>query len=100
MCTFSTTPLAVEGTSIVALSVSSVASGVSMSTLSPAFTSTSMTETESKLPMSGTLTSMLLGAAGAAGLAGGAGAALGAVAGAAAGAAAAGLLGAAAPSAA
>src|SRR5690348_11343629 len=56
-CTFSTTPLAVDGTSIVALSVSSVASGVSKSTASPGFTMTSMTETESKLPRSGTFTS-------------------------------------------
>jgi hypothetical protein len=56
-CTFSTTPLAVDGTSIVALSVSSVASGVSKSTVSPGFTMTSMTDTESKLPMSGTRTS-------------------------------------------
>ncbi len=80
-CTFSTTPLAVDGTSMVALSVSSVTSGVSKSTVSPGFTSTSMTPTESKLPMSGTLTSMELGAAATAGA--GADFAAGAVAGAA-----------------
>src|SRR5262245_30737029 len=45
-CTFSTTPLAVDGTSMVALSVSSVASGVSTSMASPGLTSTSMTVTE------------------------------------------------------
>src|SRR6187402_46575 len=83
-CTFSTTPLAVDGTSIVALSVSSVTSGVSKSTVSPGFTSTSMTDTESKLPMSGTLTSMELGAAAAAGAGAEAGFAAGADAGAAA----------------
>ncbi len=41
---------AVDGTSIVALSVSSVTSGVSTSSVSPALTSTSMTATSSKLP--------------------------------------------------
>jgi hypothetical protein len=56
-CTFSITPLAVEGTSIEAFSDSSVTSGVSTSTLSPGFTSTSMTATSLKLPMSGTRTS-------------------------------------------
>ena len=49
-----TTPAAVAGTSIVALSVSSVMSGVSRSTRSPGFTSTSMTSTSLKSPRSGT----------------------------------------------
>src|SRR5688572_23580655 len=59
-CTFSTTPLAVDGTSMVALSVSSVTSGVSMSMVSPGFTNTSITVTDSKFPMSGTRTSTVL----------------------------------------
>src|SRR5580658_1307780 len=58
VCTCSTTPAAVEGTSMVALSDSSVRSGVSSSTLSPGFTSTSMTATSLKLPISGTCTSV------------------------------------------
>src|SRR5262249_49612084 len=49
---------AVEGTSIVAFSDSSVTRGVSTSTLSPGFTSTSMIATSLKLPMSGTRTSV------------------------------------------
>src|SRR2546429_6827883 len=57
---FSTTPTAVEGTSLVALSDSSVTSGESMTTASPGFTSTSMTATSLKLPMSGTRTSTRL----------------------------------------
>jgi hypothetical protein len=76
-CTFSTTPLAVDGTSMVALSVSSVTRGASKSTLSPALTMTSMTETESKLPMSGTRTSMEVSFAGAGAGAGAAAAAAG-----------------------
>ena len=55
--TFSTTPLAVEGTSMAALSDSRVTSGVSSAMLSPGFTSTSMTATSLKLPRSGTRTS-------------------------------------------
>jgi hypothetical protein len=47
-------PAAVDGTSIVALSVSSVMSGVSGSTGSPALTSTSMTSTSWNSPRSGT----------------------------------------------
>src|SRR5438270_378948 len=57
---FSTTPTAVEGTSMVALSDSSVTSGESMTTVSPGFTRTSMTATSLKLPMSGTRTSTRL----------------------------------------
>ena len=57
---FSTTPTAVEGTSMVALSDSSVTSGESMATVSPGFTRTSMTATSLKLPMSGTRTSTRL----------------------------------------
>ena len=52
-----TTPAAVEGTSIVAFSVSSVSSGVSTAILSPGFTNTSMTSTSWKSPRSGTATS-------------------------------------------
>jgi hypothetical protein len=52
-----TTPAAGEGTSIVALSDSSVTSDVSGFTVSPGFTSTSMTGTSLKSPMSGTFTS-------------------------------------------
>ena len=51
-----TTPAADDGTSIVAFSVSKVISGVSSSTLSPGFTSTSMTSTSLKSPRSGTTT--------------------------------------------
>jgi len=54
---FSITPTAVDGTSIVALSDSSVTSGVSIAMASPGFTSTSMTATSLKLPISGTRTS-------------------------------------------
>src|SRR5690348_17237349 len=86
-CTFSTTPLAVDGTSIVALSVSSVASGESKSTVSPGLTITSITATESKLPMSGTRTSIELSFAGAAAGAGVVAATAGAATAAAAGAA-------------
>ncbi|GAA3673491.1 hypothetical protein GCM10022237_36400 [Nocardioides ginsengisoli] len=43
-----------EGTSIVALSVSSVMSGSSARTTLPGLTSTSMTGTSAKSPMSGT----------------------------------------------
>ncbi len=63
---------------MVALSVSSVTSGASKSMVSPGFTMTSMTATESKLPMSGTRTSTELSFAGAAAGAGVAGAAAGA----------------------
>ena len=72
-------PAAGDGTSIVALSDSSVTSGCSASTVSPAFTRTSMTGTSLKSPMSGTVMSIVaaLGDAGAAAaLAGAAGAAL------------------------
>ena len=48
------------GTSIVALSDSSVISESSTPTVSPGFTSTSMTGTSLKSPMSGTLTSIAL----------------------------------------
>ena len=58
MWTFSTTPLAVEGTSMAALSDSSVTSGVSTAIASPGLTSTSMTATSLKLPRSGTRTSV------------------------------------------
>src|SRR3984957_7025446 len=50
--TFSMTPPTVDGTSIAAFSVSSVTSGASASMLSPGFTSTSMTATSLKSPMS------------------------------------------------
>jgi hypothetical protein len=52
-----TVPAAGEGTSIVALSDSSVSSGSSGFTLSPGLTSTSITGTSLKSPMSGTLIS-------------------------------------------
>ena len=52
-----TTPANGDGTSIVALSDSSVTSGSSSATVSPAETSTSITGTSSKSPMSGTVTS-------------------------------------------
>src|SRR6267143_1199198 len=53
-----TTPPAGDGTSIVALSDSSVRSGVSGATSSPGWTRISMTGTSLKSPMSGTRTSM------------------------------------------
>src|SRR6185503_21059448 len=53
-----TTPATGDGTSIVALSDSSETSGSSLLTVSPGFTSTSITGTFLKSPMSGTLTSM------------------------------------------
>ncbi len=55
-----TTPACGAGTSIVALSDSSVMSGSSFFTLSPGLTSTSITGMFLKSPMSGTLTSMRL----------------------------------------
>src|SRR5436190_738345 len=54
------TPAEGAGTSIVALSDSSVTSESSAFTLSPGLTKTSMTGTSLKSPMSGTLTSMVL----------------------------------------
>jgi len=51
-------PAWVEGTSIVALSDSSVTSESSFLTASPGFTRTSMTGMSLKSPMSGTLISM------------------------------------------
>src|SRR5690349_5548387 len=54
-----TTPAALEGTSMVALSDSSVIRLCSFSTRSPAFTSTSITGTLSWPPMSGTFTSIV-----------------------------------------
>src|SRR5271165_6556774 len=56
--TSATVPAIGEGTSIVALSDSSVTSDWSTLTLSPGFTSTSMTGTSLKSPMSGTFTSI------------------------------------------
>ena len=53
-----TTPAAGDGTSIVALSDSSETSGSSLLTASPGFTSTSITGTFLKSPMSGIFTSM------------------------------------------
>ena len=61
--TFATVPAAEDGTSIVALSVSSVISGDSRPTVSPSFTRTSMTSTSLKSPRSGTRTSSAAGAA-------------------------------------
>src|SRR5450432_3015883 len=55
-----TTPAAGEGTSIVALSDSSVTSESSAFTVSPGFTRTSMTGMSLKSPMSGTLTWIML----------------------------------------
>ena len=55
-----TTPAAGDGTSIVALSDSSVTSESSAFTVSPGFTKTSMTGMSLKSPMSGTLTSIVL----------------------------------------
>src|SRR4051812_47214843 len=52
-----TVPAAGDGTSMVALSDSSVMSGSSSATLSPGFTITSMIGTSVKSPMSGTRTS-------------------------------------------
>ncbi len=57
-------PAAGDGTSIVALSDSSVTSGSSSATVSPGLTITSMTGTSAKSPMSGTLTSIVDVAAG------------------------------------
>jgi len=54
-----TVPAALDGTSIVALSDSSVTRPWSFLTASPGLTSTSMTGTSLKSPMSGTLISML-----------------------------------------
>src|SRR6185437_1604349 len=54
-----TMPSAGDGTSIVALSDSSVTSGSSALTAAPGSTSTSMTGTSRKSPMSGTLTSTI-----------------------------------------
>ena len=53
-CSTSTRPAALDGTSIVAFSVSSVTSGVSISTTSPTFTRISITATSLKSPRSGT----------------------------------------------
>ena len=53
-----TTPEFGDGISIVALSDSSVISDCSLETASPGFTSTSMTSTFLKSPMSGTCTSV------------------------------------------
>src|SRR5207249_11003882 len=53
-----TTPAEGDGTSMVALSDSSVTSGSSAFTVSPGFTKTSMIGTSLKSPMSGTLTSI------------------------------------------
>ena len=55
-----TFPAAGDGTSIVALSDSSVTSESSALTESPALTSTSITGMSLKSPMSGTLTSIVL----------------------------------------
>jgi hypothetical protein len=60
-----TTPAAEEGISIEALSDSTVISDCSSATASPGLTSTSMTLTSLKSPMSGTRTSMRCAAAGA-----------------------------------
>jgi hypothetical protein len=56
---FSTTPECEQGMSIAALSDSMVTSEASLATLSPGLTRMSMTATSLKLPMSGTLISML-----------------------------------------
>ena len=58
-----TLPACGDGTSMEALSVSSVMSGSSAATSSPSFTSTSMISTSVKSPMSGTRTSILSGIA-------------------------------------
>src|SRR5690348_3864516 len=70
-----TVPAAGDGTSIVALSDSSVTSGSSTLTVSPAFTNTSMTGTSLKSPISGTLTSCVCAAPAFAGAGDGCGAA-------------------------
>src|SRR5215831_14880732 len=67
-----TVPAAGEGTSIVALSDSSVINGSSAFTASPALTKTSITGTSLKSPISGTLTGITPAAAGADAAAGGA----------------------------
>ncbi len=54
-CSASMTPASGDGTSMVAFSVSSVSSGVSTCTLSPTFTSTSMTATSLKAAQVGHL---------------------------------------------
>src|SRR5208283_2514965 len=64
-----TTPAAGAGTSMVALSDSSVTSESSAFTVSPGLTKTSMTGTSLKSPMSGTLTATVPDPAGAAGAA-------------------------------
>src|SRR5450759_257845 len=56
-----TTPSTGEGTSIVALSDSSEISGSSAFTVSPGFTNSSMIGMSLKSPMSGTLTSTIVG---------------------------------------
>jgi hypothetical protein len=56
--TAATMPATGAGMSIVALSDSSVISGSSAATASPAVTCTSMTGTSAKSPRSGTVTSM------------------------------------------
>src|SRR5262245_6164934 len=71
-CNASTTPSAGEGISIEALSDSTVISDCSLPTLSPGFTSTSITSTSLKSPMSGTLTVSAAAGVAAAGWAGGA----------------------------
>ena len=58
MWTATIRPAAVEGTSIVAFSVSSVASGLSIAMTSPLLTSTSTTSTSLKSPRSGTRTAI------------------------------------------
>src|SRR4029079_9050220 len=58
--TLFTVPAEGDGTSIVALSDSSVTSASSFATVSPALTKISMTGTSLKSPMSGTLTSTAL----------------------------------------
>jgi hypothetical protein len=60
-----TTPAAVEGISIDALSDSTVMSDWSLATVSPALTNTSMISTSLKSPMSGTFTSIMPPLAGA-----------------------------------
>ena len=54
-----TVPAAGDGTSMVALSDSSVSSGSSALTVAPSATWTSITGTSLKSPMSGTLTSIV-----------------------------------------
>ena len=62
-----TTPALGDGISIVALSDSRVMSDCSLDTVSPGFTSTSITSTSLKSPMSGTGTVMACAAADGAG---------------------------------